>query len=146
MRKEKINIVFVIPSLAAGGAERILSFVAQNLNKETFNTTLLVTGYEKNTVYELDNLNIIYLNKSRVLKSFPTIFRFLKKIKPDIVVSSIVHLNILMAFMSPFFRSTKFVAREANVISVLDRKSTRLNSSHVRISYAVFCLKKKKNK
>src|SRR5690554_4047287 len=27
-----------------------------------------------------------------------------------------------------------------------DRKSTRLNSSHVRISYAVFCLKKKNNK
>src|SRR5690606_19027122 len=27
---------------------------------------------------------------------------------------------------------------------VLDRKSTRLNSSHVKISYAVFCLKKKK--
>src|SRR5690554_7064610 len=27
---------------------------------------------------------------------------------------------------------------------VEDRKSTRLNSSHVRISYAVFCLKKKK--
>ena len=27
---------------------------------------------------------------------------------------------------------------------VPDRKSTRLNSSHVRISYAVFCLKKKK--
>src|SRR3989442_5573076 len=26
-----------------------------------------------------------------------------------------------------------------------DRKSTRLNSSHVRISYAVFCLKKKQN-
>src|SRR5690554_7145040 len=30
--------------------------------------------------------------------------------------------------------------------TILDRKSTRLNSSHVRISYAVFCLKKKKNK
>src|SRR5436305_11356001 len=29
--------------------------------------------------------------------------------------------------------------------AILDRKSTRLNSSHVRISYAVFCLKKKKN-
>src|SRR3989442_5834923 len=28
--------------------------------------------------------------------------------------------------------------------SLADRKSTRLNSSHVRISYAVFCLKKKK--
>ena len=29
---------------------------------------------------------------------------------------------------------------------VLDRKSTRLNSSHLVISYAVFCLKKKKQK
>src|SRR2546427_9403291 len=29
--------------------------------------------------------------------------------------------------------------------SVADRKSTRLNSSHSQISYAVFCLKKKKN-
>src|SRR3989442_4521209 len=32
-------------------------------------------------------------------------------------------------------------SREAE--SIRDRKSTRLNSSHVRISYAVFCLKKK---
>src|SRR5207249_10427480 len=30
--------------------------------------------------------------------------------------------------------------------SIEDRKSTRLNSSHVSISYAVFCLKKKNNK
>ena len=30
-------------------------------------------------------------------------------------------------------------------ITVRDRKSTRLNSSHLVISYAVFCLKKKKN-
>src|SRR3712207_7231127 len=30
-------------------------------------------------------------------------------------------------------------------VDVEDRKSTRLNSSHANISYAVFCLKKKKN-
>src|SRR3712207_7568640 len=35
--------------------------------------------------------------------------------------------------------STRFTARVG-----LDRKSTRLNSSHANISYAVFCLKKKK--
>src|SRR5688572_32740224 len=33
-----------------------------------------------------------------------------------------------------------------SLISFLDRKSTRLNSSHSQISYAVFCLKKKKDK
>src|SRR5437660_6015028 len=32
----------------------------------------------------------------------------------------------------------------AHSLSARDRKSTRLNSSHVAISYAVFCLKKKK--
>src|SRR5438477_13197681 len=36
------------------------------------------------------------------------------------------------------FNPSCFIAR------VLDRKSTRLNSSHMSISYAVFCLKKKK--
>src|SRR5436309_4765344 len=33
-----------------------------------------------------------------------------------------------------------------SIASAIDRKSTRLNSSHVKISYAVFCLKKKKKK
>src|SRR3712207_8084584 len=34
--------------------------------------------------------------------------------------------------------------QQLEVQPVLDRKSTRLNSSHANISYAVFCLKKKK--
>src|SRR3712207_8539830 len=37
------------------------------------------------------------------------------------------------------------LATTARVITSADRKSTRLNSSHANISYAVFCLKKKKN-
>src|SRR5438045_5855558 len=36
-------------------------------------------------------------------------------------------------------------AREAAAAMAEDRKSTRLNSSHLGISYAVFCLKKKKH-
>src|SRR3712207_6890045 len=45
-----------------------------------------------------------------------------------------------------FSRSDARVDTIANprVDSVEDRKSTRLNSSHANISYAVFCLKKKK--
>src|SRR2546430_6458261 len=37
------------------------------------------------------------------------------------------------------------VAEQLAERSTLDRKSTRLNSSHSQISYAVFCLKKKKS-
>src|SRR5215204_7470965 len=50
-------------------------------------------------------------------------------------------------------RARKFRAATASIPSACqshhrarDRKSTRLNSSHTVISYAVFCLKKKKNK
>src|SRR5437588_11623969 len=47
------------------------------------------------------------------------------------------------------FLSTKWTgihAQEVYFVQVTDRKSTRLNSSHTVISYAVFCLKKKKKK
>src|SRR5690349_23823153 len=40
--------------------------------------------------------------------------------------------RIAAAFLPPYFQRP-----------ISDRKSTRLNSSHVEISYAVFCLKKK---
>src|SRR5690554_7601310 len=42
--------------------------------------------------------------------------------------------------ISGFLSGDSFTA----TVTSADRKSTRLNSSHVRISYAVFCLKKKK--
>src|SRR5258708_18211345 len=41
--------------------------------------------------------------------------------------------------------SVRFIGLDALEGAPLDRKSTRLNSSHQIISYAVFCLKKKKN-
>src|SRR5690554_7611167 len=54
-----------------------------------------------------------------------------------LAVSLIVLTNIVALAVSIY--STKNM-------ETADRKSTRLNSSHVRISYAVFCLKKKKRK
>src|SRR5437773_9492723 len=44
------------------------------------------------------------------------------------------------------FRTIARPRSKSERISRVDRKSTRLNSSHITISYAVFCLKKKKNK
>src|SRR5690349_23851111 len=42
-------------------------------------------------------------------------------------------------------KSLDELSRQYGTLFGGDRKSTRLNSSHVEISYAVFCLKKKKN-
>src|SRR5438034_2120126 len=59
-------------------------------------------------------------------------------------------LGVLLAVAAPAFVSWKPIYKTRTprfaeeVKKVADRKSTRLNSSHTVISYAVFCLKKKK--
>src|SRR5256885_3040069 len=45
----------------------------------------------------------------------------------------------------PAFERSQLALNQGKVTGDLDRKSTRLNSSHLVISYAVFCLKKKKS-
>src|SRR5699024_12254671 len=51
----------------------------------------------------------------------------------------------LATFIKNTAKITLIVTFLQLLTSSLDRKSTRLNSSHVSISYAVFCLKKKKH-
>src|SRR5437588_4751894 len=75
------------------------------------------------------------------------------------VVSVSILANILQPTYRPFEGSRTVEDRgtaaqilwtvyltQATALLELDRKSTRLNSSHTVISYAVFCLKKKKKK
>src|SRR3712207_8691805 len=56
------------------------------------------------------------------------------------------HDDAAMARAEEASRERNFLAGRAQVAPYRDRKSTRLNSSHANISYAVFCLKKKKKK
>src|SRR5690606_40982760 len=62
------------------------------------------------------------------------------KNKPFLVYANSVVTKVL---------GTSFLVKakenETDVEVLVDRKSTRLNSSHVKISYAVFCLKKKRH-
>src|SRR5438874_7314046 len=53
-------------------------------------------------------------------------------------------LIALSLCLSPFLGATPAGQTQGGSMKI-DRKSTRLNSSHVEISYAVFCLKKKNN-
>src|SRR5437870_11243467 len=60
--------------------------------------------------------------------------------------STVIALEVLQAnpsLLAAFDLDPKLLDGDHN--NGEDRKSTRLNSSHVAISYAVFCLKKKKN-
>src|SRR5688500_19687974 len=48
-------------------------------------------------------------------------------------------------WLGPTLPADEHASPDGRVMEILDRKSTRLNSSHLVISYAVFCLKKKKS-
>src|SRR3712207_5837935 len=55
---------------------------------------------------------------------------------------SVVHVSNVLGTVNPI--KEMIATAHAHGVPFLDRKSTRLNSSHANISYAVFCLKKKK--
>src|SRR2546430_12926881 len=75
---------------------------------------------------------------------YTTLFR-----SPDDTGCGLLHVDMDAFFVSVELRTRPELADKPVVVSgggprAVDRKSTRLNSSHSQISYAVFCLKKKK--
>src|SRR5436305_9046763 len=81
---------------------------------------------------------------------YTTLFRSgpLRNVVHDAIASDVLQRLVLRNVLRPSAdddRDLHFVVELGGIARLLeDRKSTRLNSSHVRISYAVFCLKKKK--
>src|SRR3712207_8622574 len=87
---------------------------------------------------------------------YTTLFRSVPRARP---VGHVVHMpqtphvaarwgalpaRVLAAFERRQLGAARWVCAASRAAADLDRKSTRLNSSHANISYAVFCLKKKK--
>src|SRR5690554_7664828 len=62
------------------------------------------------------------------------------------MIGDFIHRSPLFFVFSESITSKNRVNTRIKYVVGRDRKSTRLNSSHVRISYAVFCLKKKTNR
>ena len=114
-KKGKVKIVFMIPSLVAGGAERVFAFVSQNLDQNNFSARLLVMGKSERTTYTVNKVPVTYLEKDRVLHAIPDLFRFLKTHRPDIVISSVGHLNMVSGAMAMVFPSIRFIIRPTNI-------------------------------
>src|SRR3989442_4364085 len=73
---------------------------------------------------------------------YTTLFRSVALL---VLLAAAAGAGIIAAHASAFGQLQRLVFDGATDVAI-GRKSTRLNSSHVRISYAVFCLKKKKQK
>lgn len=125
------KIFFILPSLGAGGAERVLSYVARHLDRTVFDVKLIVIGFENDSVYSTQNLDVIYLKKKRFYMSIGKLFRLFLTQKPAVVVSSISHVNIIMGILSIFFYKIKFIGRESSVITNMSEYSS-FNSARLK--------------
>lgn len=126
---DKIKVFFVLPTLFAGGAERVITFVSKNLDKEKFDVTLVVIGFEKDSKYDVTGISVIYLSKPRVLSGVNGLIRLIAKHKPQVVVSSISHLNIMAGLISKLFPKIKFIGRHATITNVAQKYKTQKKKS-----------------
>lgn len=115
---KKKTIIFILPDLETGGAERIVSTIANHLPREKFIPKILLLRKEGGYLKILKNdIEIIDLNIQRIRNSLFPILKELRKRKPDIVFSGFGEVNAYLSLFLRFFRKTKFIARETNVVS-----------------------------
>src|SRR5690606_39893577 len=70
-------------------------------------------------------------------------FKDIAELERDGILKNLIQQSFKDGFRIVYKVSTDYIWYEILMKKDEDRKSTRLNSSHVKISYAVFCLKKK---
>ncbi len=117
------KIIFVLPLLYPGGAERALISLANHINRDGFESEMVVLddrGSLKDWIYP--DIPLHSLGGVSVFTGYLKLLKKLKELKPDIVMTTMVHSNFLLMFMKPFFPKTKFIIREAVVPSSILKK------------------------
>ena len=136
----KISIIFILPDLETGGAERIVTTIANHLNREKFEPKIMLLRKEGGYLDFLkDDVGIIDLKTPRIRHSLKPILKEIRKRKPDIVFSGFGEVKAYLALFIKLFPKTKFIARETNVVSQhVTRKEIKFfykfyNNYHKRI-------------
>ncbi len=114
------HVLLLIPTLHGGGAERVIVTLAKFLSRTQFRLTLAVVD-SRRAVF-LDeiprDIQFISLNASRVRYALPKIVRLIWRLQPDVVLSTLGHLNLALAMVKLLLPSGTFtIARETVVVS-----------------------------
>ena len=115
---KKISILFILPDLETGGAERIVTTIANHLPRSTFEPKILLLRKEGGYLEILkEDVEIIDIKTPRIRHSLKPILKEIRNRKPDIVFSGFGEVNAYLALFIKFFPKIKFIARETNVVS-----------------------------
>lgn len=110
--------MFFLPNLNQGGAEKVIATLANELNREKFKITIVLFEKEGHFLNALkEDVEILELNTSRIRFSIFKIIPLIRKHKPEIAFFGWGEIAAFIAPFIPFFKRTKFIARETNVVS-----------------------------
>lgn len=112
-----MNIVFVIPSLNGGGAERVITLLSKKFTDHGNTVHIITTSYTKKLSYDLDKRvtrhNLCCNKNIGVIKKITKIRAIFKEIKPDIAISFMPNSDFLV-LMSTFGKKTIRICSERN--------------------------------
>jgi glycosyltransferase involved in cell wall biosynthesis len=120
MNNSRTQILFLIPSLCSGGAERVIVNLMRYLDRSKFDLTLGVVNMDSAVFFDdiPSDVKIIDLGSARVRFALVKIIRLIWKIQPDVVFSTLGHLNLMLAILKPLLpKSIRYLCRETTILS-----------------------------
>jgi glycosyltransferase involved in cell wall biosynthesis len=126
MTSERRKVLFLVPSLITGGAQRVFSVLLRHLDRTRFEPHLAVLQATGPYIKDIpSDVTVHDLKVSRVRYALPSIIRVIQRVRPDAVLSTLGHLNLTLIWAKPFIpRKTKLLIREAAIAtSVLDQET-----------------------
>lgn len=116
-----------MPGLTFGGAERVIFTLCNHLDRSRFRPHLVLFSKEGMPLEFLkEDVRVVDLKVDRIRKALIPVVKLIRKEKPDIVFGGWGEVSAFLSPLIPFFRKTKFIARETNVVSEhVQRKEIR---------------------
>lgn len=116
----RLRVLFILPSLAGGGAERVVLSLLRHLDRARFEPLLaVVDGRRDDLVGDLaPDVELIDLRCVRLRRALPAFIALLWRLRPDVVLTTVGHLNLALALLRPLLpRRAAYLARETVVQS-----------------------------
>ena len=114
---ERTKIIIILPSLVAGGAEKVVLNFFNNIDIKYFEPILIIQNKIGPLNIQDNKEKVIYLNSKKFRYAFLKLIFVLIQHKPKVIISTFPHITLsLLFFKKLLFRKTLFISRVPNMI------------------------------